>query len=227
MKKYLALVLVIALCSCSGYQMNSRDKGAAAGGALGAGLGAIIGHKTGSAGAGVAIGAGLGAISGGLIGNSMDKQDEAMDQMDQRLSAQDQMIQENERMIRELKAGGLDVSQTDRGIVVNLPDVLFDFNSHRLRSDSYSKIGEITDVVRKYPDRSVLIEGHTDSVGTMTYNKRLSEDRAYSVADEIVAKGVSRSRLTVKGYGESRPVDINTTNSGRSKNRRVEVVIQN
>ncbi len=227
MQKYFPLVLILVLTSCSGYEMNSRDKGAATGGLLGAGLGAIIGHKTGSAGAGVAIGAGLGAISGGLVGNSMDQQDAQLDSIDQRLSTQDQIIQENQRMIEELKRGGLDVRQTERGILVNLPDVLFDFNSHSLRSDSMSKIREITDVVRQYPDRNVLVEGHTDSVGTMTYNTRLSEDRAYSVADEMVAQGVSRSRLSVKGYGESHPIDSNTTNSGRTKNRRVEVVIQN
>ena len=227
MKKTVLILLVLLISSCSNYEMNSRDKGAAAGGLLGAGLGAIIGHKTGAPGAGVAIGAGLGAVSGGLVGHSFDKQDQRLDQVDGQLLEQERQIAENQRMIEELRQGGLDVRQTDRGILVNLPDVLFDFNSARLKPDSYRKVQEITDVVRQYPDRTISVEGHTDSVGTMSYNIELSKSRAYAVADEMVAEGVSRSRLRVRGLGESQPVASNTTVYGREKNRRVEVIIQN
>ena len=207
--------------------MGSREKGALGGAALGAGLGAIVGNQAGNAGAGVAIGSAFGAITGGLIGNEMDKQDAALNEREKRLSDQDREIAENRRLIEELKSRGVDARSSSRGVVANLPDVLFEFDSARLTGEARSLAGEIADVAKGVRGRTIAVEGHTDSIGTVAYNERLSEARARAVADELVARGITRSSLRVKGLGESKPVASNETESGRQRNRRVEVIIEN
>jgi OOP family OmpA-OmpF porin len=73
----------------------------------------------------------------------------------------------------------------------------------------------------------VAIEGHTDSIGTVEYNQRLSEDRAHSVAAQLVREGISRGRMSTRGFGEAKPIASNKTEAGRTRNRRVEVIIEN
>lgn len=213
--------------ACQNTQLGGTETGALTGGALGAGLGAIIGHETGHTGGGVAIGSAVGALAGGLVGNQIDKQNDQLNRRDEQIALQDARIQENQRMIDELKRRGADVRRSERGVVVNLPDVLFEFDSHRLRSDAVRAVKEIATVVQDYPDRKISVEGHTDSVGTIKYNQKLSEARSRSVADELVAQGVSRRRLNTYGFGESDPISSNRTDIGRSRNRRVEVIILN
>ena len=224
--KVFIVFLALTLSACSSVQIGQRESGALIGGALGAGLGAIVGNQTGNSGAGVAIGSGVGLIAGGLIGNQIEKRDEAFRAKDVRISKQDQMISENQRLIQELRSKGVDAFQGKRGVIANMPDVLFEFNSADMTPQAISEATEIAHIVRNYPERKILVEGHTDSVGTMVYNQRLSEGRARSVADELVAQGVSRRRVVSAGFGESRPVSSNLTEHGRTKNRRVEVVIQ-
>ena len=221
----LAIIIATFLSGCSGADVSGREGGALIGGALGAGLGAIVGHKTGSTGAGIAIGGATGALAGGLFGNSVDNQHRRLDERDEQIRRQETEISENKKILDQLKNKGFDVYQTDRGIVVNLPDVLFSFGSDKLTSDAVRKIEDISNIVRQYPENSISVEGHTDSVGTLSYNQELSEKRARNVADELVAQGVSRRRVTSKGYGETRPITTNTSETGRSMNRRVEVVI--
>ncbi|MCO6431548.1 MAG: OmpA family protein [Deltaproteobacteria bacterium] len=219
--------LLGALPACENARFGAREKGALGGAAVGAGLGAIIGNQTGNAGAGVAIGSAIGAISGALIGNEIDSQDAAMDAADERLVRQQQELEENRRLIEELRARGADVRRTDRGVVVNLPDVLFEFDSARVTPEARSTVREISEVVRNASDRRVSVEGHTDSVGTVDYNLRLSRERARSVADELSANGVNKRRITIRGFGESDPIASNKSATGRSRNRRVEVIIEN
>lgn len=226
--KIIILTLVIGcLASCSNQRFGAREAGVLGGGALGAGLGAIIGNQTGSSGAGIAIGSAVGAITGGLIGNEMDRQNDALDARQEKLGNQQQQIEENQRIIDELRRRGADVRRTDRGVVVNLPDVLFDFNSAKLTDDARRASAEIASVVSQYPNRNISVEGHTDSVGTIEYNKRLSEDRARSVADELAYQGVPKRRISTYGYGESDPIASNRSDLGRQRNRRVEVIIEN
>lgn len=227
-KPFTVLVVLIFffLSACSSSDIQSREKGALVGGAIGAGLGAIIGHQTGRAGEGVAIGAAIGGLSGGILGSEMDKTDARMDEQEERLKRQEAGIVENQRMINELRRRGVDVYQDKRGVVVNLPDVLFKFNEANLTRGALEKVKDIAEVIREYPERSVDVEGHTDSLGTIAYNKELSEARARAVADELVAEGISRRRIITAGYGESRPVASNKTEDSRQKNRRVEVVIR-
>lgn len=223
----IAAVLLIA-CGCEGKQLGARETGALAGAALGAGLGAIVGHQTGNAGPGVAIGSAFGALAGGLVGNEMDATQQQLDARNAKLDAQERQLQENRRLIEELRRRGADARGTERGVVVNLPDVLFDFDRATLTPAARATVREIADVVKNAAtDRTVSVEGHTDSVGTFGYNTQLSEERARSVASELVANGVARRRLSTHGFGENRPIADNSTAAGRSKNRRVEVIVEN
>lgn len=221
------LLVFCAVVGCDGRSLSRRESGALAGGALGAGLGAIVGNQVGSSGAGIAIGSAIGAISGGLIGNTMDNQSDQMDQTDQKLDAQDNEINENRRLIEELRSRGADARSTDRGVVVNLPDVLFEFGRADITPQARSTAREIAEVLRSVPDRTVSVEGHTDSVGTDGYNQQLSENRARSVAQELGSQGVSRRQIKTRGFGEREPIASNNTDSGRERNRRVEVIIEN
>lgn len=222
-----AVVIALLLGACEGQKFGAREAGAVTGAALGAGLGAIVGNQTGSTGAGIAIGSGFGALAGGLIGNEIDNQNAALDDREAKLDAQERELAENKRLIEQLRARGADVRSSNRGVVVNLPDVLFDFNSSRLTGEAGRTVRDIADVARTASDRRIAVEGHTDSVGTIEYNRRLSLDRARSVADALSREGVPRGRLSVRGLGESEPVTTNATSSGRARNRRVEVIIEN
>jgi outer membrane protein OmpA-like peptidoglycan-associated protein len=218
---------VVVLCGCEGQDFSAREGGALGGAALGAGLGAIIGHQTGSTGAGIAIGSAFGALSGGILGNEVDKQDTALKETEDRIAAQDQMLEENRRIIEELRMRGADVRTTERGVVVNLPDVLFEFDSAQLTPDARRIGRDLANAIQGVPGRHIAIEGHTDAIGTIEYNQKLSESRAHSVASELVTQGVARSRISTVGFGETRPIASNKTESGRQRNRRVEVVIEN
>lgn len=225
--KLIPLLAVACTLGCEGQRVGAREKGALTGGALGAGLGAIVGNQFGSPGAGVAIGAGFGALTGGLIGNEIDNQDAALAERDERLRSQEAQLEENRRLISALRGRGVDVRSTDRGVVINLPDVLFEFNQSRLTSAARRTVREIGEIAQTSGDRRIAVEGHTDSIGSIAYNKRLSVDRARAVADELVAEGVSGRRILIRGLGESEPVASNATDAGRARNRRVEVIIEN
>ena len=228
MKRVIVLIgCILTIAGCEGRSLNSREKGALTGGALGAGLGAIVGNQVGSSGAGIAIGSAIGAISGGLIGNSMDATDRQLEERERTLSEQQRQLEENRRILDELRRNGQDVRTTDRGIVVNLPDVLFRFNSSEITAPARQTAAEIARAVANAGGRRISVEGHTDSIGTVEYNQRLSKARANSVADELVNNGVTSSRIVTRGYGEGRPVASNADESGRQKNRRVEVIIEN
>jgi outer membrane protein OmpA-like peptidoglycan-associated protein len=175
----------------------------------------------------VAIGAGFGALTGGLIGNEVDNQEAALAERDERLRSQEAQLEENRRLIAALRGRGVDVRATDRGVVINLPDVLFEFNRSRLTGEARRTVREIAEIARTTGDRRIAVEGHTDSIGSIAYNKRLSVDRARAVADELVAEGVSGRRILIRGLGESEPVASNATEAGRARNRRVEVIIEN
>lgn len=230
MKCKLGLVFAILICSfvaCENAQFRNREKGALAGGAIGAGLGAIVGNQVGNAGAGVAIGSAFGALTGGIFGQSLDDTEDSLNAADERLSQQERELAENRKILDELRSRGADVRRTDRGIVVNLPDVLFEFDSARLTAGARQTAGDISEVVSKYPERQISVEGHTDSVGTVSYNQQLSLARARAVASEISARGAIPSRqIKTRGFGESDPIASNLSEEGRRRNRRVEVIIE-
>lgn len=216
------------------FGVSKSTAGAITGAILGAGSGAIIGSHKGRAGKGALIGAGLGAVGGYLTGRQIEAQDQELDAQDQSIQQQQQEIARNRDIIEELKQQKLDAKETKRGVVVNLPDVLFEFNSSRLTIDAQDKVSHIASILRKKAaERRVSIEGHTDSIGSNSYNSALSTQRAQAVAHELSADGVREKRLATRGFGEKYPVAPNTREdgtdnpSGRAKNRRVEVVIEN
>ena len=133
-----------------------------------------------------------------------------------------QKAKQVEAELAELKA-----KQTERGIVLTLGDVFFETGRAILKPGGLQAIDKLSIFLEKHPDRGVLIEGHTDSVGKEEFNMHLSQRRAEAVRNALLERGVNAQRITTKGYGESYPVASNKTAEGRQLNRRVEVVVVN
>ena len=121
----------------------------------------------------------------------------------------------------------LQAKPTDRGLVVTLGDVLFDTGKAGLKAGATSNLNKLIAFLNQYPDRTVVIEGYTDNVGSEEYNQGLSERRADSVKAYLAGQGVGAIRLSALGRGESDPVAGNDSAAGRQQNRRVEVIISN
>jgi len=121
----------------------------------------------------------------------------------------------------------LDTRREARGLIVNLSDVLFDFNKASLKPGAREKLSKLAGILLAYPGKYHLeIEGHTDSVGSDEYNQKLSEDRAAAVQSYLTQEGVKSDKITaVRGFGKTQPVTTNDTAEGRQMNRRVEIVI--
>jgi outer membrane protein OmpA-like peptidoglycan-associated protein len=137
--------------------------------------------------------------------------------------------EEKEQARRELKKevpDGVEVDIEKRGIVLRLGDVLFDFDSSVMRSQSKEKLDIIINALRqKYPDREIIVEGHTDNIGEKEYNERLSKDRARTVAEYLKSK-MKTDKLSYRGFGAGSPIADNASRAGRQKNRRVEIIIK-
>jgi len=118
------------------------------------------------------------------------------------------------------------VRQDARGTIVSLADILFDFNKATLRRDVEFNLVKIATILNQFGEMNVLVEGHTDAIGTDEYNLALSQKRAQAVSDFLASQGVAAKRLSWEGYGKTRPVADNYTDVGRQKNRRVDLVIQ-
>lgn len=205
---YAVLVIMIAALAggcISADDPNKRAKqGAAVGAVAGAAAGAVIGNQSGNKEKGAAIGAVAGAGIGVAVGHMMDKQQRELEQIE-----------------------GVDVTRPaeDELNVVMKNDILFDFDSYGLRSTSRSTLSDLSDVLARYPETDIVVEGHTDSTGTVSYNQALSVRRARAVRDYLIGNGVAGSRISALGLGESQPVATNDTETGRQLNRRVEIEI--
>lgn len=125
-----------------------------------------------------------------------------------------------EQELRDLEA-----QQTERGLLVTLGDVLFAFNKAELSPQAAPRLDKLAGFLKQFPERKLLIEGYTDSVGSATYNQTLSERRAMSVRNALTQRGIDGSRITSQGYGKAHPVADNGSPEGRAMNRRVEIVI--
>ena len=196
----LYLVLASGLESCASKTGTGAAVGAVGGAVIGAGVGAAAGSTT----KGAIIGAVVGGAAGAIIGHQMDKQ------------------------AKEIKQNipGAKVERVGEGILVTFDSgLLFDFDSDALRAETRSNLRKLAQSLDKYPDTDILIAGHTDQLGTASYNQGLSERRARSATTYLVSQGVTSSRLQTKGLGESEPVATNETEAGRQANRRVEVAI--
>ncbi|WP_299525025.1 OmpA family protein [uncultured Lutibacter sp.] len=206
-----ALVLILNFSSCEATKNASNtQKGGVIGAAGGAILGAIIGNNVGKKGSGGELGAVIGGVVGGgagvLIGKKMDKQ-----------------AQEIEEEIP-----GAVVERIDDGIVITFDEnsgVYFDTNKYNINSASEILLNKLSGILLEYSDTNVFVIGHTDSTGADEYNMTLSKNRAFSVTNYFVGKGLPSNRFTTSWFGEEQPISDNTTAEGRSKNRRVNIAI--
>ncbi|MEW6367713.1 MAG: OmpA family protein [Acidobacteriota bacterium] len=142
----------------------------------------------------------------------------------QRLKAETERAELRAKLLRQFNEI-LPTRETERSLVVNIGDVLFDFDRHSLRDEAREKLARFAGILLNYPDLKIRCEGHTDSIGTAEYNQDLSEKRAQAAADYLNTLGVDRSRLYYEGLGENAPIASNDSRFGRQKNRRVEMIV--
>jgi outer membrane protein OmpA-like peptidoglycan-associated protein len=196
--------LAVAMLSSQCKNMNKTQKGAAIGGASGAVVGGAIGRVAGNTALGAIIGATVGGVTGAVIGRKMDKQAEEI---------------KNE-------VPGAKVERVGEGIVVEFNNqVLFGFDRSDLGEQSKGSLNELITILNKYPDTNIEIQGHTDNSGTDSYNQGLSERRATAVAAYLRSNGITSSRVSTKGFGETAPKYSNDSENGQAQNRRVDFLI--
>jgi len=204
MKRTILTILVLSLLpgilSCA----SNTQTGAVVGAASGAVIGGAIGSQSGNTVVGAILGAAVGGGAGAFIGHYMDEQAKEM----------------------ENDLEGARVQRIGEGIKITFDSgLLFDVDSYELRPAARENLSNLSNILRKYDDTDILIEGHTDSDGSEDYNYTLSERRANSVKAYLVTQSVAGARMTTIGYGESQPVASNSTPEGKQANRRVEVGI--
>ena len=154
-----------------------------------------------------------------------EKARQAQQQAEQAAQQAAQQANDARERLRNQLNQVLQTTETARGLIVNMSDVLFDFNKYTLKSEAREKLAKVSGILLAYPDLKVQVEGYTDNIGSDEYNQKLSEQRADGVREYLVAQSVSDSNVTAKGFGMADPVADNTTNQGRAKNRRVELVV--
>lgn len=200
----LVLILMTAMVFAGCANSKNTGKGAAVGAGAGAVIGGVIGNTQGSTGKGAIIGAAVGGTAGAIIGRQMDKQAEELEE----------------------QLEDADVVRVGEGIQIVFDSaILFDVDSSTLRGESRADLEKLANSLMEYPNTDLVVVGHTDATGSEDYNQSLSERRASSAADLLLAHGISFDRITTVGKGELEPIDSNETVSGRQANRRVEVAI--
>lgn len=144
-------------------------------------------------------------------------------------AAQANKAADNANAVREKLRAQLNsvlaTSETARGLIVNMSDVLFDTGKYTLKPDTKVSLAKVAGILLAYPNLKLQVEGYTDSVGGDDYNQKLSENRADAVRDFLVSQGVSQDNITATGYGKTHPVADNGTAAGRAQNRRVNLVV--
>lgn len=156
-----------------------------------------------------------------------DQARSAADQARQQALTAEQRAAASAAQVKSLQAqlDELQAKQTERGLLVTLGDVLFEFGKSDLTSQAGPRLDKLAQFLTQFPNRKLLIEGYTDSVGTDAVNQTLSQRRAESVQRALVSRGVTPDRITTQGYGKQFPVADNGSPEGRAMNRRVEIVI--
>jgi|TARA_B100000614_G_scaffold225675_1_gene215511 outer membrane protein OmpA-like peptidoglycan-associated protein len=150
------------------------------------------------------IGAGVGALAGGGIGYYMDKQEA--------------------ELTKRLRASGVSVTRVGNDIILNMPgNITFATDSSDINARFYEVLNSVAIVLKEYNQTLIDVTGHTDSTGSDQYNLELSQRRAQSVANYLMAQGLDSRRFYILGAGESQPIATNDTAAGREQNRRVEI----
>jgi len=215
---------------CSGGSLTTREKGAGIGALGGAAAGGAIGAAVGHPGAGAAIGGVLGLGTGALIGDQLQGQEIKQAEQQKAIDQQRVELEKNRALIEEMKRRNIEARETSRGVMVNLPNVNFEFDSADLTRDGRNRVNQIGSIIRREAaNRRITVEGHAsrESAAHESYNQRLSERRANTVADELERNGVDGRNLSSRGLGTRAPIASNDTEAGRQQNRRVEVIIEN
>lgn len=205
----LASVLALGACTTNPYtgerQPSKAAKGAGIGALAGAAIGALTNTSSGKeAATNAMIGAGIGALVGGGVGYYMDQQEKKLRQ--------------------QLQGTGVSVTRVGDNIILNMPgNITFGTNLYDVNASFYPTLNSVGLVLKEYDKTIVNVMGHTDSTGSDQYNLELSQKRAGSVAQYLIAQGLLAQRFVVQGFGESRPIATNDTPEGRALNRRVEI----
>ncbi|HEY0061841.1 MAG TPA: OmpA family protein [Telluria sp.] len=209
-KSVIAITTLALIAGCA--DMSATQKGTATGAGVGAGLGAIIGGTTGGGGGSRATkGAVIGGAAGALIGNIWSKR----------------MEKQKQDMEAATAGTGIQVSQTqDNRLKLDIPaDVSFDTGRSDIKSNFRPVLERFAQTLNDNPATTVSIIGHTDNTGSDAVNNPLSVDRAARTRDYLAQRGVSPNRVMIDGRGEHEPVASNDSDSGRARNRRVEIFV--
>ncbi len=207
----LLVMAIVMLAACATttdpWTGEPRSTRTGQGAAVGAGIGAVIGAISGGDRLKrVAIGAGIGALTGAAVGSYMDRNEE--------------------ELRRQLAGSGVSVTRRGDEIILNMPgNVTFDFDSASLNPEFFEVLDSVALVLEEFDQTVLVIDGHTDSTGSRSYNLRLSEQRADTVGRYLISRGVSPARVATYGYGPDYPVAGNDTAEGRAMNRRVELTL--
>jgi len=197
----------ILLVGCAGTETGTGLSKGQTGAIIGGIAGAVAGKATGNnSNKRAVIGGAIGALAGYGIGTYMDKQQEELNQ--------------------ELKGSGVEVERQGNTINLNMPGgITFDTAKAVIKPNFTPVLNDIANVMTKYPETKIEVQGHTDNVGNDASNLSLSQLRAQSVTSYLNGQGVDSNRIKAVGYGESMPIASNDTPSGRAANRRVEIKI--
>jgi len=206
--------LAITISGCATYtgQTNAPDdpnrtqRGALIGAAIGVAAGLLTGDDAVERRQHALVGAGLGAIAGGSVGAYQDRQEA--------------------ELRRQMAGTGVDVVRKGDNITLNMPgNVTFDFDSASVKPQFMPVLDNVAQTLTQYDKTVIEVAGHTDNVGSDSYNQALSQRRANSVASYLGSRGIMQQRMITVGAGESRPIASNDTEAGRSENRRVEITL--
>ena len=210
----MAAALSMVMAGCATYTGQTTDpndpnrtqQGALIGAAVGAVAGLLTGDDATERRQRALVGAGVGGLTGGAVGAYQDRQEA--------------------ELRRQMAGTGVDVVRNGDNITLNMPgNITFAFDSSNLQSQFLPVLDNVAGTLSEYNQTIVEVAGHTDSVGTDSYNQALSERRANAVAGYLGSKGIMQQRMMVVGAGETRPVASNDTDSGRAQNRRVEITL--
>jgi outer membrane protein OmpA-like peptidoglycan-associated protein len=146
-----------------------------------------------------------------------------LDEERERMADREQALYES---LKQFEGEFAKIRREARGTIMSLSDILFDFGKAHLRRDAELNLAKMAVIFQQFPEMSILIEGHTDNIGSEEYNLKLSERRARAVYDFLAEQGIPEDRMETKGYGLSQPVETNATPEGRQANRRVDLVIR-
>jgi outer membrane protein OmpA-like peptidoglycan-associated protein len=187
---------VLLLTGCASSEKKNAYRGTAIGAVAGGAIGAVIGKEKGAI-----IGAGVGGLAGAYAGSRMDKQ------------------------AKELKAIA-ETKRTEQGLITKLKsDILFDTGKSDLKPQAKTNLQEMANIMKKYPENVLSINGYTDNTGSSKINETLSDNRAKAVKNQLVASGMPESVISTIGRGPASPIGDNNTAEGRKQNRRVEIEV--